>query len=818
VGKAKIVSGGSGGKYNIELVFDTARATARVAAITKRLEELPGLITAQEVIVNNARVKADSDEYDLTQVITAFNAGTKTFSDIQSSTETMVKSEGEWTAATKLLASLKLETTSLTMEKDRLENLMTEVLLDDIWCADLTENLAAGASVGTVELNGELCDDPIIMPGGTTGKGQLQPTFSGTPAGTFFNWALLPWWQKRRPTYRAGVITAIDYEADTCSVTLLDAKSSELGQGLDINEEDLDGWTDVPIVYLTCNSQAFAVGDDVLVELVDQDWDKPRVIGFIHDPKPCELPIYLQMRLPVADSAFYALAMSRLDDLHRDQGYADYCKNTFVQQVCNHWDSLVGKYISMEYGFPFRIFEQADSDRLKQPWIQWRDSKGGINSDIGYNTYTASINAKIALWYYATYLPNYMENYLYFRHIEVPGDLGPAPETLIKDGPIWKIDCDKVLPQSQILNPSGGTAFQKSRNASLATQTLWTALDVPSIPKSKVYNCLFTVTGIITFYFQARGVIDSDQMFYVLSRQYSCSLLGPKPPDNIVVTVSVGNGELFSYPSPNNYSAMFTSLTGSFSTDNGIEASMRMKGSLPNIPTSFGGYIQAPTLDGMLIKDYGGPKADDPFSWVGRFLRKITKVPEGFEFFAGRYPDHPIVTGADATTPLTLSPGQEAATLNQVQAYVTAKYPYVADGTNEDEWTFLSDINPSGDCEDMALTKIQLLLEAGFSISRLRLQTGVKYVSYEPKIYDANGVEILKTIGHVWLLVDSNTVLDSAGPVKGLGNMSEWQERMTQRGLIWTVDATGETYTAIPWPHTAFNNPVMTMRIRKHTP
>jgi predicted transglutaminase-like cysteine proteinase len=44
---------------------------------------------------------------------------------------------------------------------------------------------------------------------------------------------------------------------------------------------------DVTIEYMNCHAAAFADGDFVIVELEDQDWTKPKVIGFVEDPQGC---------------------------------------------------------------------------------------------------------------------------------------------------------------------------------------------------------------------------------------------------------------------------------------------------------------------------------------------------------------------------------------------------------------------------------------------------------------------------------------------------------------------------------------------------
>lgn len=49
----------------------------------------------------------------------------------------------------------------------------------------------------------------------------------------------------------------------------------------------------VTVEYMTCNSWAFADGDRVVVKFTDQDWTKPKVVGFAENPQSCELKFWL---------------------------------------------------------------------------------------------------------------------------------------------------------------------------------------------------------------------------------------------------------------------------------------------------------------------------------------------------------------------------------------------------------------------------------------------------------------------------------------------------------------------------------------------
>lgn len=183
--------------------------------------------------------------------------------------------------------TLALVKTSLELRLRYLQDNLAADPVVDAWCADLTTTLSG--EVGTIEVPGER-GAVLVRPGNADAAaydaardGRLQHPLSSTPAGVFFNWALLPWWQKFRPTHRFAQITAIDHEAHTCSLSLEAAAST--AQSIDINQAAaLSG---VPISYMWCNSLAFEVGDSVLVEFTGQAWGSPRVIGFKESPQQC---------------------------------------------------------------------------------------------------------------------------------------------------------------------------------------------------------------------------------------------------------------------------------------------------------------------------------------------------------------------------------------------------------------------------------------------------------------------------------------------------------------------------------------------------
>jgi hypothetical protein len=154
------------------------------------------------------------------------------------------------------------------------------------WCADLTEDLSG--YVGTVEVPGE--KQVVQIQPGYEGNaaydedrdGQLFFTPAMTPAQAFYNFALLPGWQKWKPLFRYGTIT--DITAGLAAVTL-DASMVSSGQGLGINQATtLSG---VAFEYMGCDDGAFTEGDEVLIMFTNQNFENPKIIGFKEEPQPC---------------------------------------------------------------------------------------------------------------------------------------------------------------------------------------------------------------------------------------------------------------------------------------------------------------------------------------------------------------------------------------------------------------------------------------------------------------------------------------------------------------------------------------------------
>jgi len=238
MGKGTIISGGTGGQYQVAVNYDRTQYDKLIQAL-------------------------DDNIVLITETITGLTPGTTEYN------------------------TAILQRTALELRKSELEGNMPDDETVAAWCADLTEDLTG--IVTTVEIPGESTVIQIA-PGFEGGaeyvpdtSGQLVPTVAQGAAQAFYNLAMLPGWQKWKPTYRYGTISDIDTGVNTCTVTLEDYRSSQ--QSLVINQSGT--LSDVPIEYMSCGGAAFTDGDIVLVQFVGQDWSNPKVIGFKDNPKPC---------------------------------------------------------------------------------------------------------------------------------------------------------------------------------------------------------------------------------------------------------------------------------------------------------------------------------------------------------------------------------------------------------------------------------------------------------------------------------------------------------------------------------------------------
>lgn len=205
---------------------------------------------------------------------------------------------------TMLIAAISAETDAIKIKLLRLQLLSVQKRIDYLsstnhvpvddnitaWCADLTTDLTG--EVGLIEIGREKINGVNIQPGYDSNAvydgdrdGQLVPLMAQTSPATFYNLAMLPGTQKWKPTYLYGTITAINEPANTCTVMLDSITSSQ--QALNIVSTAYS-ITDVPISYMDCDVDAFAVDDEVIVKYEGYAPAVPKVVGFKDHPMPCE--------------------------------------------------------------------------------------------------------------------------------------------------------------------------------------------------------------------------------------------------------------------------------------------------------------------------------------------------------------------------------------------------------------------------------------------------------------------------------------------------------------------------------------------------
>lgn len=307
MGRGTIAGGGAAGLYSLALDVGVAERTAAVAKLDERLAVLVEPIAVLEASLAAAEAARDEAREAAHAAIDAYAAAmqadpegdhTALTDEIEARSARAMELEG--VAAQSRIALQMLEAEKAQLERDRTALLAVEVERTvNAWCVDLTEN--ASGAVATVEVPGEPAQ-VLIAPGGRApaeADGRLLARGVMSPAQAFWNAAVLPGWQKFKPDYRTGTLTALDQVANRATVAL-DALTSS-AQGLLVNQANT--LVDVPVVYMTCNAQAFEVGDRVVVAFGGRDWTARTVVGFVTNPKPC-LPNYVDVWFSVERGAW----------------------------------------------------------------------------------------------------------------------------------------------------------------------------------------------------------------------------------------------------------------------------------------------------------------------------------------------------------------------------------------------------------------------------------------------------------------------------------------------------------------------------------
>jgi len=294
MGYATIVGGGADGRYTIELDFGEAQRVALIEAINNALVFVDEKIVeaeakvavadaaeaAQLVLVNAAAAALTVEANALPPGSPFPDTGVYEFELAQ-----FIKIQEAGRPRRIILKTLKQNKRNLIAKRSQYTRL---VVVDEreAWCCDLTED--GSGVVATVDIPGE-SDLILIAPScrpWVANDGYFRERDLMSPEQCYYNAAVLPTWQKYKPTYRWGTITFIDEDANIVDVTLGEAKSSaNTAPRIDVNQSVvLNG---VPVNYMVCDARAFSVGDSCVVQFTGQNWEQPVVIGFLDNPQEC---------------------------------------------------------------------------------------------------------------------------------------------------------------------------------------------------------------------------------------------------------------------------------------------------------------------------------------------------------------------------------------------------------------------------------------------------------------------------------------------------------------------------------------------------
>jgi|GEM_PF-6941952 len=281
MGKATIVTDYGAGKYRVQPVLETARATAEVSRLAAENTDIDTRLTEISGEITTATNNLDTAAAELNASIINQDPAT----EIRAKQQALRSAELTLLGLTGTRDFLRLKKTANTKRSAWLSQQIANPAEVDAWCADYTEDLTG--DVGTIEI-GRNPTTPIIQPEIINGAaydsdrdGILQPLASSSPAAVFYNAAMQPGTAKWLPRYRTGTAGNINTTANTMTVTL-DALSIA---GLNCNQAAV--LSDVPVTYMTCDAEAFSDDDHVIVEFSGQDWSTPAVVGFVTDPNPC---------------------------------------------------------------------------------------------------------------------------------------------------------------------------------------------------------------------------------------------------------------------------------------------------------------------------------------------------------------------------------------------------------------------------------------------------------------------------------------------------------------------------------------------------
>lgn len=235
MGQAKIISNLGQGAYTVEIVKDVDRIGHALDRCDQGVSEAEAAQAKAQQVEASAKAEVVAAGAALDEAIRAAG-GDASSPGIKAAQDLLDKAAWALEDAQQALALAKLKKLAYEDEKKTYDGIISTEQRS-IWCADATDDLVTGSTVGTIEINQE-STQVLVAPGGDGVGSVLQPGMANDGVAAYLNWGLLPGVQRWKPTYRVGTIKEIDYDADTAMVCLDDARSS--AQNIKINPDGVE--------------------------------------------------------------------------------------------------------------------------------------------------------------------------------------------------------------------------------------------------------------------------------------------------------------------------------------------------------------------------------------------------------------------------------------------------------------------------------------------------------------------------------------------------------------------------------------------------
>ena len=287
MGRASIMEHLGDGRYTIELDFGSQRLQYQLQLFADANTQIDTKLATEETKRSNLYAELVPIDAAVTAAVNAYvaqvnaepnNAQTQ-LDALTRAKETQARKEAEIAAVQRAIDVLNFDKQK-NLQQIALYDQARQTLTKNAWCTDYTTD--ATGEVATIDIPG----DPnltLICPGGrspTNADGEFLSRASMTGAQAFYNAAIFPGWQKFKPTYRAGTITGLNFANNTANVSLYPTTS--MAQDLNVNQTET--LSNVPVEYMDNNAEAFEIDDACVVQFVNQDWEQPKVIGFLENP------------------------------------------------------------------------------------------------------------------------------------------------------------------------------------------------------------------------------------------------------------------------------------------------------------------------------------------------------------------------------------------------------------------------------------------------------------------------------------------------------------------------------------------------------